>query len=219
LYRHLVGFTIGYAFTASYKLYENASAFTASVDIENLRSKRLPYMYLCHINFRPVDGSKLLDTAKRGAGGYTVHDSGTDGKIAAWIERLRTDLSAQYTVGAEGECYDPEVCVTLEYSPDENGYAHTMQALPDGYAHYVSHPVEALPIPVRWISRTEDEDALGMVLPATAEHLGRSNAEKKGQLRYIEPRGRAGFTLEAGLLDPEGAKRTAEKIAWIQKEI
>lgn len=216
-YRHLVGFTIGYIFTASYKLYQNSSTFTSSVDIENLRSKRLPYMYLCHINFRPVDGSKLLDTANHSAGSYTVHDSGTDEKIAAWIEKLRADLCAQYTIGVQDECYDPEVCITLEYSPEENGYAHTMQALPDGYAHYVSHPVEALPIPARWISRTGDEDALGMVLPATAEHLGRSNAEKKGQLKYIEPHGRTGFKVEVGLLNPESAKRTAEKIIRIRQ--
>jgi len=87
-----------------------------------------------------------------------------------------------------------------------------MQILPDGYAHYISHPVEALPVPVRWISRTGDEDALGMALPATAEHLGYSNAEKKGQIKYIEPKGRISFTLEAGLLKPESAELMIKKI-------
>ena len=211
-YRHVVGFTVGYAFTVNYKLYEDASAVTTSIEIENLRDRRLPYMYLCHANFIPVNGSRLLDTARREAGSYKVHDSGNGEKITAWINTLREDLSAQYTIGCERECYDPEVCVTLGYIPDENGFAHTMQILPDGYAHFISHPVEALPVPVRWISRTGDEDALGMALPATAEHLGYSNAEKKGQIKFVEPKGRISFTLEAGLLEPENVKLMTKKI-------
>lgn len=211
-YQHLVGFTIGYAFTASYRLYENATTFTTTVGIENLRSKTLPYLYLCHINFVPVDGSRLLDTASHER--YTVHDSGETTR--AWAEKLREDITAQHAIGNPDECYDPEICVTLEYAPDEEGRAHTMQLLPDGYAHYVSHSVAALPIPVRWISRTGDEDALGMVLPATAEHLGRANAEEKGQLKFVEPHGRTGFTLECGLLEPGHAENMVKKIAQVR---
>jgi len=54
-------------------------------------------MYLCHVNFIPVNGSRLLDTARREAGCYKVHDNGGGEKITAWINTLREDLTAQYT--------------------------------------------------------------------------------------------------------------------------
>ena len=41
----------------------------------------------------------------------------------------------------------------------------------DEGACYVSHPMDYLPYAIRWISRTGDEDSMGMVLPATCEHL------------------------------------------------
>jgi len=218
-YYHRVSFNAGYDFSTSYKIYETSSIFKNTIKIKNVRSAALPYLYLSHINFRPVDGSKLYDTAMHDKGSYIVHVAGTSEKLTSWIEKLNDDLTNQYNIGAsDEECYDPEICITLKYVPDETGCAHTMQVLPDGFAHYVSHPVEALPVPVRWMARNGDEDALGIVLPATAEHRGRSNAEKKGQLKYIDPNSTVEFTLEAGLLEPECAEKVIEKIKQVRKE-
>lgn len=215
--RNRTGFTVGYDFTAGYRLYEEESLIEIRVDIENKRSHALPYLYLCHINFRPVDGAQLVYAVRNSPGCYTVHGPGGESSqpMEAFLNNLEGDLSAHDTVGAKGQCYDPEVCITLEYTADENGLGHTMQVLPDGNAHYVAHPVEALPMPVRWISRTGDEDAMGMVLPATAEHLGHANAARKGQVRTIPPHGHVAFVMKAGLLVPGDAETMRRHIADI----
>ena len=47
-----------------------------------------------------------------------------------------------------------------------------MQLHPDGYASYVSHRPSELKYGVRWIARTKDEDAMGLVLPAKQQVTG-----------------------------------------------
>ena len=89
-------------------------------------------------------------------------------------------------VGAEGQSYDPEICFRLKYKGDENNRAYTMQYTNDG-AEFVNHPVDALPDAIRWISRTLNEDSMGMVLPCTAEHLGYTHAKNNGQIKILPP--------------------------------
>jgi len=206
VYQHRIGFTAGYDFKPECCFYENLPRITQSVNIVNVRGKPLPYLYLCHINFIPVDGAKLISSAMNAPGEYTVHTAEAPETHRIYAESLRKDFNVQDIIGSTGQCYDPEICITLRYRPDERGIGHTMQRLPDGYAHYVSHPVDALPVPVRWISRNNDEDAMGMVLPATAEHLGFTNALKKGQVRFLPPYETAHFSMEIGVLTPEEAQ-------------
>ena len=54
------------------RLYENASIINMNIEAENLRSKPMEYMYLCHINFRPFQGSKLVYSAKCNAENFKV---------------------------------------------------------------------------------------------------------------------------------------------------
>ena len=56
---------------------------------------------------------------------------------------------------------------------------------------------------------------MGMVLPASAEHLGFLNALRKGQVRYISPRGFVRFSMEICVLTPEEA---AAEIAIVLDE-
>ena len=218
-YRHLVGFTAGYSFEPECRMYARRSLVRLMTRIVNLRAKPLGYMYLCHINFRPEDGSKLISSAMRDRGSYTVHAANDPGELAAFAKRIEEAFSVHEDVGADGECYDPEICIGLRYLPDSQGLGHTMQRLPDGYAHYVSHQVRALPMPVRWIARTGDEDAMGMILPATAEHLGRANAQAKGQIMVLEPGGETRFEMEIGLLPPEDANTMKEHIKRILEAV
>lgn len=213
-----VSFTMGYRFEPELRLYERESLFTERVTIENLRAASLPYVYLCHVNFRPVDGARLVYSASAGPGDYMVHSADATPELKAFADKLRRDLKSADFVNREAQCYDPEICVTMKYHGDKDGYAHTMQLLPDGCAHYVAHPVEALPIPVRWIARTPGEDAMGMVLPATSEHLGFENALQKGQVKYLEPHGQTSFALKIGLLTNEQSCRVESKIHDILRE-
>ena len=95
---------------------------------------------------------------------------------------------------------------------DENGDAHTMQLLPDGYACYVTHKPEELPFGVRWIARTEDEDALGMVLPATAQHMGYLYCKKHGLEKYLGPGETLTYHITTGILSPEESLKMKDKI-------
>ena len=59
---------------------------------------------------------------------------------------------------------------------------------------------------IRWISRSGDCDSCGMILPATAEHLGYQNAKRNGQIKVLDGGKTLAFDMEAGWLDAERAK-------------
>lgn len=88
-----------------------------------------------------------------------------------------------------------------------------MQVFPDGYAGYVSHRPDQLPFGIRWISRFPNEDAVGMLLPATGEHNGHADCVKKGYIRYMEADETVSIDFETGLLTPDEVTAMKEKIA------
>lgn len=223
-YYYRVGFTGGYVFEPECRLYEDASTIHMTVNIENLRGYDLEYFYLCHINFRPQDGARLVDTAGKKAEDVTVHKAVPDGlpashkeRLTAYLDRLTQNPSLMDTVDSTAQIYDPEIVFTLRYTPDKDGNAHTLQVLPDGYGCYVKHNPEELPFGLRWISRTNNEDAMGMVLPATTEHHGYIDSKKKGYDRHIPPYGKVRFAFEAGILNPEDTLKTEEAISRLPR--
>ena len=64
-YEFQIGFENSYRFTPECKLYEDATVIKMTSNIQNLRDFEMEYLYLCHINFRPIDGSKLVYSAKK----------------------------------------------------------------------------------------------------------------------------------------------------------
>ena len=128
-----------------------------------------------------------------------------------YFDKLEKDFSIMNRVDKASQVYDPEICFGVKYEADENNRAYTLQYADKG-ACYVSHPADVLTNGVRWISRTNNEDAMGMVLPATGEHLGYANAKEKGQLKVLEPNGKITFTMEAGYIGVDEAKAVKAKI-------
>lgn len=208
---HDTAFVRKYRFSPEIKLYENSSVFKVNVRLENLRAYPMEYMYLCHINFRPFDGAKLIYSAKRDPEHIKVYKPSGSKEVTDYADRLEKNPSLMDTVGDVGQCYDPEICFGIKYESDENGRAYTLQYTKEG-ACYVSHPTDVLSNGVRWISRTQNEDAMGMILPATAEHIGYQNAKEKGQLKILNANETLEFYMEAGYLAPECAKKVKEKI-------
>ena len=113
--------------------------------------------------------------------------------------------------------FDPEVVFTLDYVADGEGWAHTMQVHPDGNADYIRYRPTQLDKGVRWICRTPDQDALGMVLPATAEPEGYSAEKAKGNVKIIPGGGVFSCEMEAGVLSGDEAQQMAAKINEILK--
>ncbi|MBE7035783.1 MAG: DUF4432 family protein [Ruminococcaceae bacterium] len=208
---HNTAFVRKYKFSPELKLYENSSVFKITVRLENQRSYPMEYMYLCHINFRPMDGAKLIYSAKRDAEHIKLYRAVGDKALDDYMDALEKDFSLMDEVGAPGQCYDPEICFGIKYEADETGRAYTMQYTDEG-ACYVSHPTDVLSNGVRWISRTNNEQAMGMVLPATAEHIGYENAKNNDQLKVLGANETLEFYMEAGFIEAEKAKTVKEKI-------
>ena len=211
-------FVRSYRFSPSCTLYENDTVLKVKVEIENRRQTPMEYMYLCHIDFRPRDGARLLGSADLHPGKVNIYptfpekmDPEHRERLAGYVERLKENPGIQECMGEPGQVYDPEICFSMRYRSDEKGRAYTLQYTEKG-ACYVSHPSNLLPVGVRWIARTGDEDACGMVLPATAEHLGYRYAKKMGQLKILEPKKSVRFFIEAGYLERERADEIWEKI-------
>lgn len=214
-----IAFVRHYLFTPECRLYEDATVLKIDVCIENKRHSPMEYMYLCHINFRPKDGAELVYSAKRDKDHINVHKIIGDAvpqeqaaKLKEYMDKVGENPAIQDIVGEEGQVYNPEICFTVKYDGDEQNRAYTMQYERGVGACYVSHPVDVLPLSIRWISRSEDEQSMGMVLPATAEHLGYSYAKRNGQIKVLAEGESLKFSIEAGYITDAEAKKVEEKI-------
>ncbi|MBO7217916.1 MAG: DUF4432 family protein [Clostridia bacterium] len=219
VYSHKRAYDKNYDFCPEVRLYEDASEIEVTVHFENKKDLPLEYFYLCHINYLPIEKSHLYYTAR--PENITVHSEVPAGypkekETNAFIERLEKDKTLMDYIDSETQSYAPEIVFTCIYDADEQGNAYTLQEFPDGYGCYVCHRPEELPFGVRWIARTEDEDALGMVLPATAEHKGYLYCKERGQEKYLPPRSSMTFHIKTGLLDPENVKNLKQKIKSIK---
>lgn len=190
VYRHSIAFTVDYIAEPTIRLYEWSTSFQLTVRFTNLRAKPLAYMYLCHINFRPVDGSRLVSTAE----------------------------CKQHMEITTASIFDPEVIMYLECESDKDGWAHHMQIRPDGYADYVKHRPSELDHCVRWIYRTEEEQALGLAMPATAQAAGFTLEEEKGNVKLLPAGQSVVFHVEAGLLLPSQTQSMDEWIKQIMQD-
>lgn len=220
-----VAFTHAYRFSPRCRLDSGATTVTVDVKVENLRSDPMEYMYLCHINFRPMDGARLIDSVPRDKEHIKVHrvipeslPETSKQALRSYMDELENDPTVMDKVGAEGQYYLPEICFTLRYATDRDHRGYTLQYLPGKGGCYVSHPTDVLPYGIRWISRTSHEDAMGMVLPATAEHLGYDYAKEQGQIKYLDANSSVSFSLKLGFLTEKEVKPILFKIESLLRE-
>jgi len=217
VYSHKRAFEINYDFLPECRLYEGASQIEINVSFKNNKDLPLEYFYLCHINYRPVEGARLYYTAKHE--NIKAHrevpsnyPESAAKKTNDFLDKLEKDMSVMDVIDSSCQSYAPEIVFTCKYDADENGDAHTLQLLPDGYACYVTHKPSELPFGVRWIARTTDEDALGMVLPATAEHKGYLYCKAHGYERYLNTGDTVTYHIKTGILSPEETLEIKNKI-------
>ncbi|CAN5735705.1 aldose 1-epimerase family protein [soil metagenome] len=218
-YQHTIAFTCNYVARPLVKLYAGASTCHISISIENLKKTPMELMYMAHVNFRPVDNSRLVYSAPctpehaRVRKSIPSHVRPTP-EYLAFLQELQRNPKQHNTLRPD-LAFDPEVVFTLDYQADQAGWAHTMQVHPDGNADYIRHRPAQLDQGVRWICRTPDQDALGMVLPATAEPEGYAAEKAKGHVKMLA--GGASFTceMEAGVLNTAQAAQMETKISNI----
>jgi len=215
-YAYDESFVRNYTFRPECKLYKDDTVLKIHCELENRRHSPMEYMYLCHINFHPVDGAELDYSTAYDPAHVKVLTSPSDApELAAYKAKLAADPALHHKVGEAGQIYDPEICFTVTYMGDENGRAYTVQDTGNG-AFYVSHPIETLPVGVRWISRTGNEDSMGMILPATSEAMGYTYAKETGQVKLLAGDATLVFDIEAGYITADKAAEVRKKIAAIK---
>ena len=214
-YRCAKAFSHNYVAHPTVTLHAARSRVRLDMTIRNLSRKNLDFMYLAHINFRPVDGSVLLDTAGKGGESVRVIDDDLD---AATLAKMRAD-PLRHRFIESGARYDPELVLGLELLAGADGLAHAMQLHPTGTADFVSYRPAEFDHAVRWISRSDDRDALGLLLPATAEPDGYLAEKAKGNVKSLPAYAEVRFSLEFGALDAHDATALRNTITELVGEM
>jgi hypothetical protein len=218
-YQHTVAFGHNYLAEPLIKLYAGSSLFSVSMTLTNLAQTDMEWMYLAHINFRPVDNGRLVYSAictpehVRVRTSIPSHVRPGPG-YREFLEELGRH-PVKHNVLAPDLVFDPELVFTIDYLSDAQGWAHSMQVHPDGNADYVRHRPDQLDKGVRWICRTPDQDALGIVLPATAEPEGYTAEKAKGNIRLLPAQEQVQLDMIIGTLSPTEAAGMEDKIAQI----
>ncbi len=203
-YQHTVAFNDNYLAQPLVKLYADSGRIPISMRVSNLKRSAMELMYLAHVNFRPIDNGQLVYSAPCDPAHVRVRDTiPSHIHPAPGYRAFLAELAEhpdRHNVLEIGLMFDPEVVFYLDYLADELGWAHSMQIHPDGTADFISHRPAELEKGIRWISRTPDQDALGIVLPATAEPEGYTAEKAKGHLKVLPPGGEFYCAFEVGML-------------------
>lgn len=218
-FRYTVAFQDNYVATPEVRFYANRRVWSVSMTIANQKKTAMDLMYLAHINYRPVDHAVLQTTAPSTAEAIRVRRSIPSHITPApgyreFIAELATNPTVATTL-TPGLGFDPEVVFTIDAIADEQGWAHSMQRLPDGTADYVAHRPEQLPYVIRWISRTPDQDCLGFAMPSTAEPEGYTAEKAKGNLRSIAGQHTWRCDFVVGVLDTHKAAELGDFLATL----
>lgn len=219
-YQHTVAFNHNYIAEPLVKLYTASPVFFIHMDVTNLKATPMEMMYMAHVNFRPMDNGRLLYTAPCTLESVRVRRSiPSHIKPGPGFREFIDELALHpelHEVLAPGLAFAPEIVFYIDYNADEDGWAHSLQLHPDGTADYISHRPSQLGKGVRWISRTPDQDCLGIVLPATAEPEGYSAEKAKGNVQVLEGGATWSCDMWAGWLPDDQAAAVAERIATLK---
>jgi len=218
-YQYTVAFNHNYIARPMVKLYADSSQMPISMTVKNLKRSEMELMYLAHVNFRPVNNGQLIYSAPCDPNHVRVRSSiPSHIHPAPGYQEFLAELEQhpdRHNSLKPGLMFDPEVVFYVDYLADEAGWSHSMQVRPDGFADYISHRPDQLEKGVRWISRTADQDCLGIVLPATAEPEGYAAEKAKGNIKTLPAHSEFYCQMEVGLLTPTETKTMEARIKRI----
>lgn len=219
-YRHTVAFSQNYEAVPRLRLYGGSGRMHLDFKLRNLKRTPMDLMYLAHVNFRPIDNAMLVDTVPDDPRHIRVRTKVPEffkpsDAHRAFVTALQTNPALHRNM-IPGRAIDPELVMGMDFRADAEGWAHSMQLLPDGAADFISHRPSELPRGVRWITRTADQDALGLFLPGTAEADGYSAEKAKGNVIVLAPQAEFHCRFAFGALLPhEAAQLKSECVALL----
>ncbi len=217
LFEERVAFSSHYSFCPVLRLGEADAHVGLDVSIRNRRSKPMELMYLAHVNFRPVDGARIVDATPDVPAHFRVRRhmpsfATAEPSYRELMDAIAAEPALHRQVVA-GRAVDPELVAGMDCVAGPDGWSHALQVLPDGTADFISHRPAELPHAVRWMTRNGDEDALGLVLPATAEADGREAERRKGNVMSLAGGAEWRCELSFGALDKGEAAAMEREIA------
>jgi hypothetical protein len=194
------------------------------MEITNLKDSPMELMYLAHVNFMPIDNARLVYSARctpehvRVRASIPSHIKPKPG-YAEFLTELREHPEKHHILSPD-LAFDPEGVFFIDYVPDQEGWAHTMQIHPAGpggdrAVDYIAYRPEQLPKGTRWISRMPDQDAIALVEPGTAEPEGYTAEKKKGNVKLLAPHETFRCEIIVGALSGGEAARLETKIDQI----
>ncbi|MCL2362987.1 MAG: DUF4432 family protein [Defluviitaleaceae bacterium] len=225
-YTHKAALNHHYMAEPTIKMYEDSPILDVSMKITNLLHRPMEVMYLGHINFRPVDYAELMYSAPYDSEHVVVNvnvpthiKSGACMKdLLAYLQKVKETPALHHIIDPSAP-YDPEGVMFIKYHADKDGLAHTLQVHPDGYAHYATHRPDQMDNVIRWIARTPDHDAMGMVLPLNSGPGGYSAEKAAGNIKTLAPGAKMHFDMQMGLLEPGLVDRVKQKIEDVKNVI
>jgi hypothetical protein len=216
-YQHTVAFALNYAAEPLVKLHAGRTLIHVAMTVRNLKQSPMDLMYLAHVNFRPVNGSRLIYSAPstpehvRVRAAIPAHIQPGPGYVE-FIQQLQENPGLHETLTPD-LVFDPEGVFFIDYQADADGWAHSMQLHPDGSADYVRHRLAQLPKATRWISRTPDQDAIALAEVGTCEPEGYLAEKAKGNIVTLGAGEDFACAFDVGALPAAEAERIKRIVA------
>ena len=213
-----------YAYSPELRLYDNSTLLEMHIDIHNRRSSPLDYMFMCHINWLAINGSRIVYSAKKDKEHIKVDPTelGDDSlraiRIREYGKKLLEDPTLADVLDSKTQCFDPEMCINVKYESDENNWAHAMQVMPEGDACYVGFRTTELPYGLRWLCRTGDEDGIGIALPTTGTNRSTAYQKEHGYYNTLAPGAHDSLRFNFGYLRKEEAEEMERHIEDILRK-
>ncbi len=212
-----------YAYSPELRIYEGNTVAEMHIDIHNRRGSELDYLFMCHMNWLAVDGSRIVYSAKKDKEHIKPDTPELEGdspravRMREFGKKVLEDPTIVDFLDSEKQCFDPEMCINIKYEADRNGWAHAMQVMPEGDACYVGFRTRELPYALRWYCRTEDEDGIGIALPTTGTNRSTAYQREHGYYNTLAPHAHESIRFNFGYLNPKNTEAMEAHIENILK--
>jgi hypothetical protein len=217
VYRYRRAFGDLYDARPCVKLYEESSVLDVSITIENVSEYPMELMYMCHINFLPVENGRIVQGAAWDRESMKLRTSipqhvQVSEEFLKLLHNVEEDPHMTETLNPDYE-FNPEIVFFIyNLKTDSDGNSYFLQVLPDGSADYIKYNARVLDRAVRWIVLTKNQRALGIVLPSTAEPEGYTAEKRKGNIKQLGAKQSITFSVETGCVNSSEARKVEELI-------
>ena len=210
-------FTSKYHARPSIELHEHSTLMDVSMVIENLSNYPMELMYMCHVNFVPVDHGRIVQNVEWTSEGMKLWKNiptniDVPQKDIDFLDKIKKNPKLTEVIDPDDQ-YNLHTIFSLNSTKtDEKGWTHFMQMHPDGSADYLAYKPEEFDHNVRWMIRTKDHQALAFALPATCDAEGYTAEKQKGNIKHIPANEKISFSVVTGYLNNKESQNMENKI-------